>query len=391
MLERHTILPTWDDHEIANDRYWDYDDARYYGDDGFELNDDEQALMRFFMDGILAYHAWLPVRARLDLDAEHPFDRWWLHRSVSYGDLADLAFLDERWYRSQQPPEAGREAPSGAREQSDLSDEEREAQDRTMLGDEQRAWLEDFLADSSAVWTTIANPVQFSPAGFMLPRSSIYVNLDAWDGYEAERRRVTDALANVDNALVLAGDLHTYLVGYVQRRYGSGAGGPDNRVGVELMTPGVTSGNLIEMLEAEGYRRQPGDDETMETAVLAANPHLEHFNSSRHGYAKVTLTREEAVYEGYVVDKSTRRVDGNRQLLTKFRVPEGEVEIEEIDRNSPTAEPAAAGPSAVTDADPRRTQRPALGPDQARAEAQSLGEVRELLAGQDQPLVTRER
>jgi alkaline phosphatase D len=346
MLEAHTILPTWDDHEITNDRYYDHQEGRHYGDDSFHLNDDPERLDAFFQAGLKAYIEWMPIRAEHRPAAEDPLDRWRMYRSFRFGDLLELFLLDERWYRS--PP------PEGEREQTDATDDERDAGDRTMLGEDQRAWLTDGLRATDATWTALGNPVQLSPAGIVVPGTSVYVNLDAWDGYEADRRAVVDAMAEADNALALTGDLHSYMVGYVERDPNAAVDEVGERVGVELMTPGVTSGNLIERLEAEGYERQPGDDEVLEAGVLAANPHMEHFNSSRHGYAIVDVTPERTRYEGYVVDKATPRTEGNRELLSVFEVPEGEVEAREVERRSPTGTPLEAVPSTLAEADPRK-------------------------------------
>ncbi|MFX8953744.1 alkaline phosphatase D family protein, partial [Acinetobacter baumannii] len=69
------------------------------------------------------------------------------------------------------------------------------------------------------------------------------LDVDAWDGFQAERRALTGALrdAKVRNFLVATGDLHTYMSSNIKHDYGNlNPLDFDNFVGAEFMTPSVT-------------------------------------------------------------------------------------------------------------------------------------------------------
>ena len=53
----------------------------------------------------------------------------------------------------------------------------------------------------------------------------VYVNLDQWDGFQAERREISQAILDanegqgVENFVVITGDIHSYIAGYVRENY----------------------------------------------------------------------------------------------------------------------------------------------------------------------------
>ncbi len=361
MMERHTIIVTWDDHEITNDRSFDYDKGHHVGDATFHMTDGAQ-LDAFFREGAQAYFDWMPMRIPLDKEAEDPLDVITLYRRFTFGSLVDLWMLDERWFRTPAPSEGlGSPDPDSIHG----SGGDREDPGATLLGPAQKEWLLGGLRDSRAQWKVLGQQVQMSPLAATLPGTSVYLNLDAWDGYEAERRTLADALGAVDNAVVLTGDLHTYMVGYVQKDYNNSQGplgAADNRVAVEFMTPGVTSAGLGEIVEeATGKPVTPGDDEVMENFVLAGNPHMEMFNSTRHGYSVVEFNKSVARYSGFVVDKSQSGTLGNRFLMCIYECPAGRVDVREVLRRSPSGLSALEVADVVRQNDPRRDAVPGPG------------------------------
>jgi len=63
-LAAHPIVPTWDDHEIVNNRYWDYEEGRPYAGEGdHPRNDDAEFMTGLFADGIRAWWEYMPTRA----------------------------------------------------------------------------------------------------------------------------------------------------------------------------------------------------------------------------------------------------------------------------------------------------------------------------------------
>lgn len=375
MMERHTIIPTWDDHEVTNDRYFDHEAGVHQGDSGFSLNGDKAAIDRFFRDAAAAYFYWLPLRIEIDPEAEDPLDVITLYRRFSFGRLVDLWMLDERWYRTK--PAAEGLPPDNPGEAWDQTSERRIDPSMSMLGPEQKQWLKDGLASSRAKWKAIGQQVQMAPLAATLPGTSIFLNLDAWDGYEAERQEIADALGAVDNAVVFTGDLHSYMVGEVKKDYNAQLPEPEgNTVAVEFMTPGVTSAGLGEIIEeGTGVGLFPGEDELVEDVTLTGNPHMRMFNSTRHGYATVEFTPGSATYAAFVVDKANSGTVNNRKLIAVYTVAAGTGTISETFRASPSGMPLAEANDLVRNADPRRAG-PLAG---HRVEAKDFGSVGRIL------------
>lgn len=337
-MERHTFILGWDDHEVGNDRYWDYAADRPV------LPDHPQNANRAFIeqltrDGIRAWCEWIPARVEHDPGATHLHAVFKLNRAFKFGDLAEILVTDERLFRTQPPADP---IPF-ARPFGSLETPERYDPSRTMLGATQRAWFMDRVARSGARWKLWANEVLVMPLRAGREGASVYLNYDMWDGYEHERRLLMRMLRDrsVRNFVALTGDLHTYIAGYLQVSYDDPQelASAANLVGVELMTPAITSANLSEIAggpanaEAEAFLSDP--------AVRALNPHFAWFDSSHFGYSIVEVTRDGLKWEAYAVDKTTTA--GKRETLRVLRVPDGKVEIESVEGGPlPAIAPGAA-------------------------------------------------
>ncbi len=188
--QQHPFITVWDDHESANDSYVD----------GAENHDPEtegdwetrKAIAR------QVYFEWMPIRDTEDQS---------VYRKLSYGNIADLIMLDTRL--------EGREI-----QIFNVLDSALYAEDRTLLGTEQKAWLKEQLETSTANWKIIGQQVIFSPMelgwGALQDTTFNYYEieslfLDIWDGYPAEREEIIDLLVekDIDNAVFLTGDFHT--------------------------------------------------------------------------------------------------------------------------------------------------------------------------------------
>jgi alkaline phosphatase D len=247
-MEVHTWIVIWDDHETANDCYWDYDrDTLGAPDHPFQTQrrygNDPARLRRLKLDAQQAWAEYVPTRIAFNPLASHPHDAMSIYRHLDIGDLVRLVLTDERTYRMAHPcgeqpyGRNGRLASPGCPAQF--------APGRTMLGDTQRAWFLDTLTSSPAIWNTWANEVFLGALTLGDPaQPGLTLNLDAWDGFAAERTDLLRTLrdAAVSNLVVLTGDLHTYLAALVKIDYGQTANDdPANVIGVEFMTPAITS------------------------------------------------------------------------------------------------------------------------------------------------------
>lgn len=345
-LERHTLIHTWDDHEIVNNRWWNYEtDAPETASHPY--GDDPEKMRKLYAEGITALTEYLPFRVGYDPDAGGTaHDRFRLYRSVQFGDLAEMFVTDERLYRSAPP-----EDEFGQRDTATPPSREADDADRTMLGNEQREWLVDGVTGSDATWKIWGNSVlnaalKMTSAG----PASFYLNYDAWDGYEAERQLIMGAVQREAtrrgeplNLVTLTGDMHAYVAAYLKTDYRSPekqSPAPDaaeSRVGVEFMAPGVTSDNL------GATTQTPPDleEDAVETMVESQNPHVEWFNWSRYGYTTVTFTDEGCTYAAYHVDRTVDDPEAPKELLRSYYLEEGTTELIEY-RQHPAQDLAGA-------------------------------------------------
>ena len=323
-MEAHTWIMVPDDHETANDCYWDYtDDAPGFPDHPLhkEGDDARHALMR---QSRQAWAEYVPTRQKFDPSTNRAADVLKIYRQFSFGDLADLFMLDTRTYRS---PHAcgvtdvfGRYLPLGCTAYKD--------EGSTMLGDKQRQWLLEGLYRSTTRWPVLGNQTWMSQLGLTLDRQNwLPVNIDAWDGYQTERRLLAGFAREygMEDLVVLTGDMHTFMAGLLQVGYGSGpeAG---QVIGVELMTSSVTSQGLIDTVRDTLLRRGEGRLLSMLSSQLIRrqNPHIRLFDPRNHGYATVRFTEDQLHWTALGFDKADPRAGAVvlRTLRKRRQVPE---------------------------------------------------------------------
>ena len=210
-----------------------------------------------------------------------------------------------------------------------------------MLGTTQRDWFINKVTNSTSLWKAWGNEVQYSPftlyltdqlaaavnAFLGIPANAPYAyaaglytfDNDAWDGYQYERAYINGTLkaAGVKNLVVLSGDFHSYYASLVKVDYSNSSNADANVVGVEYMTPAITSSNLADQLNNGTF-----------TAIISAmavnpslNPHSVFFDSSNYGYATVEFNTSHCEYTMYVVDKTVNAANSTRTVLKKFQTP----------------------------------------------------------------------
>ena len=195
-----------------------------------------------------------------------------LYRRLGFGDLLDLHVLDTRQYRSDQD-QARRLDPT-----------------RTILGGQQRAWLEQAVAGPTARWNVLAQQVFFSQRDFTAGPIDSFSD-DAWDNYVVERDGLRDHLvqAATSNPVVITGDVHANYVCDVKADFEDPASAT---VATELVGTSVTSGG-------DGREQNPAD-----ATQLAENPHIRFINRNR-GYVRNTVTAAAWTADFRVVDQIT--------------------------------------------------------------------------------------
>jgi alkaline phosphatase D len=325
-LESHTLIAGWDDHEMVNDIYWDHRTNAPAGD--HPRGDDPAFMSNLVADAMHAWWEYMPARVDYDPAGGSLQERFRLWRTLSFGDLVTLTMTDERLFRD--PPREAIPTP-------DNVGPHREPPDRTMLGEEQREWLVDTLTTDESLWTVWADEVLTMPFRIGSGPLSVYPVQGGWDGYTRERQQISEAVAAADvtNYVTLTGDMHCYVAGYKQASYpGRVTGGEGvaqgTPIGVEFMTPAITSLNAAEALHLTRGLRGALTEPLLSWLVETMNPHIEFFDSHNWGYSVVEFGREECTYVAYSVDKTTNSTDADREVVAAYRVPEGVVNLEDV-------------------------------------------------------------
>jgi alkaline phosphatase D len=312
-LEAHTFIITHDDHEVANDCYWDYD-LDTLGAPDHPFSGDAGALRRLKLEAQRAWLEYVPARITARQEATHPHDYYESYRSFRFGDLIQLNMLDTRTYREPHPCGEGRVF----ERYLPIECDEWRASGRSMLGDKQRNWLSERLGERGALWNVLGNQTFFAQLalGPTLP-----INVDAWDGYDAERRWLTQEFRRrgTSNPVVLTGDLHSYIAAELKYDYNNlNPLDLNNYAGVEFMTPSVTTGALFDTIAAELQDPSLLDGLTG-AAVFVTNPHIKFFESRNHGYSVLQFTRNYCEWTAYAVDKDVDPETAPRTTLARMR------------------------------------------------------------------------
>ncbi|MGB8808952.1 MAG: alkaline phosphatase D family protein [Acinetobacter calcoaceticus] len=337
--QRHPFIVIWDDHELANDTW--RDGAENHQSDEGSFSDRKLAALQ-------AYFEWMPIRPVSNTDHLN------IYRQFNFGSLVELTMLDTRIIaRDKQLEYADYMTAAGLNAQkfqTDLTDPK-----RTLMGYTQRDWLVDKLKQSTATWSVIGQQVLMSkmwiPAELLLSLGQITsggasaetlakmnaqitelvtlklrleqgdptltaqekarvttvvpYNLDAWDGYYAERETVYENLASLNKkVIVLAGDTHNAWASYLYSQKGQ-------YVGVELATSSVSSPGLEKYLSIPMAQLQQ-----FEFAFTTLIDELAYCNLNQRGYLLVTLDQAQVQSDWIFVDSiknAEYKVDTSRQ------------------------------------------------------------------------------
>ena len=312
----HQLKPficVWDDHEITNDAYRDGAENHQPDEGDYETRK---------MNALQVWHEYLPARVTAN-------DR--IYRNFEIAGLVHLMMLDTRIIgRDKQLNYADYFNTDGSLDASFSTDWLNP--NRTILGAEQRTWLSSQLSSNTLPWQVLGSQVlmgkyyipaellgitaQIAAAGSATPellaqynalvtelitiktriaqgdpsvteaeRSRVQTvlpyNLDAWDGYPAEREVIFTSAAG-KNLVSLAGDTHN--AWHAQLTNAAPA-----KVGIEFATASVSS---------PGFEGIFGDDPATIGAFEAANvaliDDLIYADASRRGFLLVTFSQGQA-------------------------------------------------------------------------------------------------
>lgn len=253
--QQYPFINIWDDHESANDSYKDGAANHDPATEGLWIDRK--------VNSAQAYFEWLPIRPPV---AGQPR----IYREFEFGDLINLPMIDSRI--------EARDEQAGAAEAMDPT--------RTMLGEPQFEWLTNNLKTSTKQWNILGNQVMMAP----LELFGNAVNFDQWDGYAYERGRLFDSLAtnNINNFVVLTGDIHTSWVNDLPYS-GYDASNCTGSLGVEFVVTSVTSTSFLTFSVPTSF-------------IQSSNPHEHYINLVERGYGILDVNKQRVQFDYYYMD-----------------------------------------------------------------------------------------
>ena len=294
---QHPFIVVWDDHELANNT-WSGGAENHNPD----LGEGDWFARR--SAAVQAFLEWMPIRETVSLAPR-------IHRTLRWGNLADLVMLDTRL--------VGRDRQASSRD--DVASIE--SAERSLLGVAQEQWLYGELAESRRAgtrWQILGQQVMFAP---QTPPGKPTTNADSWDGYRVTRDHVFDMVESlkIDSFAVLTGDVHSSWAYDLPRRPFDGYDPATGRgsIGLEFAGTSVTSVSNLGV---------GPDGEAQLKAVKAARPHLHYVDGRYRGYYVVDLTRERLQADFFAMKTILDRTAEER-FVKSFAAPAGQMHLTE--------------------------------------------------------------
>jgi alkaline phosphatase D len=253
-----------------------------------------------------------------------------IYRGFDFGELLSLHMLDTRLIARDRQLDYGEFVdPNSGRMDMERLRRELGSLDRRLLGEEQLAWLAGRMAASPARWQLLGQQVLMGrmhfPAELLARRGEpgsterlaelvalkqralareplserdrqrlatvAPYNLDAWDGYPAERERLYGLARRLDKRLVsVAGDTHNAWFNRLSDRHGQD-------VGVELATASVSSPGMERYLDMTAEQARE-----LAQALPVLVDDLQYCNLHQRGFLLMTAYPERLEAEWRFID-----------------------------------------------------------------------------------------
>ena len=313
------MVAVWDDHEFSNDTW-------KKGAENHAIDGSEGDFYARRSAAIKAYHEWMPIREQQNKRK--------IFREFKIGKLIQLLMLDTRQYeRDKQIQPRDYLSDSGFNQASFYSD--LSSLDRKLLGKEQLAWIEEKITAEDFKWTVMGQQVLMTKLKFpdlskMLKKEDVppflkpYLkflglgipsNLDAWDGYPAERNKFYRLMQKLNkNFISLAGDTHNSWVSDLTNDEGT-------KVGIELGAPSVTSPGITDVLKI--------DKKKFVEEIVGINPELSWMDPSQRGYLSLDFSEDDLIATFNFV-KEIEKIDPSISSAHRFKVGQGKLHINKI-------------------------------------------------------------
>ena len=292
-------ITTIDDHETANDNWAGGAQNHQVPAEGNYIDRRNNSYQ--------AYLEWMPIR--LPTPAPTPTETRF-YRRFEFGTLADLIMLDLRQYRDQQVA---------------FVDPVTASPTRAMAGATEATWLFGHLdTPSPPAWRLVGNSVQFMqidwpPGVFSATPWGTTRNVDAWDGYPAQRlvieNKIAQHAADYD-VVMLTGDIHSTWAAELPlfNTPGPQATGYTS-IATEFVCSSVTSDNFDEIAGSAATSA------LLQNVIRSLNPHVKLLEGDKHGCSIVDVDANRVQCDWYYVTSATAtdaRRDPNATLVHGF-------------------------------------------------------------------------
>ncbi len=313
------LIAVWDDHEFSNDA-WKRGAENHSGDGS------EGDFYARRSAAIKAYYEWMPIREQQNKRR--------IFREFKIGKLIHLLMLDTRQYARDKQIQPKEYLTESGFNQAKFYDE-LNSKNRELIGSEQLAWIEDSVFKTDAVWTIFGQQVLMAKLKFpdlskMIASEEIpsflkpYLkflglgipsNLDAWDGYPAERNKLYKLMNNANKKFIsLAGDTHNSWVSELEDLSGK-------KVGVELGAPSVTSPGITDILNLD--RRK------FINSIVKINKELKWMDPSNRGYLSLDC-RKNKIIASFNFIKELERINPEIISTQSFALHQDKLGLEKI-------------------------------------------------------------
>ena len=310
------LVAVWDDHEFANDTW-------KRGAENHSMDGSEGDFFARRSAAIKAYHEWMPIREQENKRK--------IFREFKVGKFIQLLMLDTRQFqRDQQIQPQNYLTKSGFNQASFYSD--LNAAHRNLLGAEQLGWIKERVNSESFDWTILGQQVLMTKLKFpdltkMLKEEDIpeflkpYLkflglgipsNLDAWDGYPADRNKLYDVMKKANKSFIsLAGDTHNAWVSELTDAQG-------DKIGIELGTPSVSSPGITDAIKL--------DKTKFATEIVKMNSELNWMDPEHRGYLVLNFS-EDQMEARFNFISELQKVDSTIASTKIFKVLKNKLEI----------------------------------------------------------------
>lgn len=329
--QKKPFICVWDDHEFANDTYKSGAENHQPAEGDFQMRK---------MAAFQAYSEYIPLKTGKDLR---------IYRSFNFGNILSLYMMDTRVIARDKQMSYSDYIDNGGNFDQTKFKTDLLSPSRKLIGSEQMNWLGSQINSDTAKWKVLGQQILMTkmliPAELLLLLNQILAevdhfgsaqpatmqalinaisqlvvikmrhkqsdpsltaqeiaritttlpyNLDAWDGYFAEREQLY-AMLSGKNVVVLAGDTHNAWLGKLTDMQGK-------HIGTEIACSSVSSPGLEAYL---GITADPSKAVELAQAFTVLIDDLEYANLYKRGYTYLTFTSSGSEAEWRFVDSVT--------------------------------------------------------------------------------------